>query len=411
MLPYSPLCDTDLRAYLAFLYSSCGGNGKLFDVGREVCGVVGVGENCGGGDGVGDVVARVFLGICGTVRHDARCVGLDAAFGDVSGGVGGIVDSCGSNDTGSNVGLAGDDVVGPRSGMGSGDSAGHVGQADRGKETGEKCCTESVDTVEVEEPRWKKKKREREVERKRRRAEEKAASSVGSSDASHGSGVGVDGGQKVGDCEVPEWRRKRNGVFAVRKERAQLSKFQDCDEDVRKSLVETQAKRYIAENEAAVVRARNQVLKMEEDSRRVTARLKTGVTEQNVELQRLNLNAKLATHAAAFYKEQGVGFAETVISEGLSSVLSVPSSDSECVSPDSSVSVAMVKKMERVIKDQSVKVAELERKLLKVGVAVELDEVHIMTGQPMDALGLPIEEVADENLSLEDYQATNRAYL
>jgi len=252
-------------------------------------------------------------------------------------------------------------------------------------------------------PRWREKKNEREKRRKERRRKEceEVVPEVK---------VGIEVPEKVVET-VPEWRRKGARVFEARKERGQLSKFQDCEESVRKSLVETQAKRYIAENEAAVVRAKSQALKMEEESRRVAARLKAGVTEQYVELQRLNLNEKMAKHAAAFYGEQGIGFAETVISEGLSSVLSVPSSGSECVSPDSSVSVAMVKKMEKVIKDQSVKVAELERKLMRCGVAVELDEVHIMTGQPMDALGLPIEEVADEDLSLEDYQATNRAYL
>jgi len=317
---------------------------------------------------------------------------------------------------GDNGSVSGVTVVdsGVELGLGSGSECGRNGDASVSGGSGVDVSNGldgGVDALGVDsgcvEPRWRVKKRERELRRKARRVAEKKGSEVVNEVSSAESGIKV----------VPEWRRKgtcvprASRVFEVRKERAQLSKFRDCEEGVRKSLVDTQAKRYIAENEAAVVRAKNQVLKMEEDSRRVAARLKTGVTEQNVELQRLNLNAKLAVHAAAFYKEHGVGFAETVASEGLSSVLSVPSSDGGCVSPDSSVSVAMVKKMERIIKDQSVKVAELERKLLKCGIAVELDEVHILTGQPMDALGLPIEEVADENLSLEDYQAVSRSYL
>jgi len=229
---------------------------------------------------------------------------------------------------------------------------------------------------------------------KKRRAAEGEAKASGT----------VGGEVDVDDKKVPEWRKKRSGSESSFDGGRRASKFQSCEESVRKSLVDTQAQRYIAENEAAVIRAKNQVLRMEEDSRRVAARLKTGVTEQNVELQRLKLNEKMKVHAAAFYEEHGIGFAETVVTEGLDSVFSVPSSGSGCVSPDSSVSVVMVKKMEMIIKSQAAKVTELEKKLMRCGVEVEVDEVNVMTGKPMDALGLPIEEVADENMSPGDYQ-------
>jgi len=229
----------------------------------------------------------------------------------------------------------------------------------------------------VGETMKQKKKKKRELERKKRREAEWAAfestrvagetvvesscveSVVGAVDCSESSGVSV---------PVPEWRRKRGKVdecseFRRREDRMRLSKFAGCSKEVRDELLETQAKRYIEENKAAV-------FKSQEQSRRIAAGLKAGVPERNVEVQRLQLDKRMNKFAEEYMKDDdGVSRVKTVLSEGLEDIIAVPvMSEGSSVSPDSSISVAQVNKMIKLIHGQASENEELRKAMGKLGI-------------------------------------------
>jgi len=376
MLPYSPLCDTDLRAYLAFLYSHCSRDGKLSELGGEVGGSGGIGKDSGGSNGVGDSAARVFLGICGAVEGPEGGLALDVAADYVRGGVCGLVGCGRTGGSGADVRMAGDDVVDSRCRLVGGNRFGYVGQVDGSGDCGRgetsQAGWQSVDSSQVGVPKWtrkKEKKMHRERCRKERRRCEKLTSvcqdgSVVDSDSgSREKSVGVD---EVDSGEVPEWRRKgkkKSLEVRRREERLRLSKFAGCDEAVRKELLESQAKRYIAENNTAVVKA-------EEQARRVSAGLKAGVPERNVEVQRLQLDKRMNKFAEEYMKDDdGVSRVKTVLSEGLEDIIAVPvMSEGSSVSPDSSISVAQVNKMIKLIHGQASENEELRKAMGKLGI-------------------------------------------
>lgn len=156
------------------------------------------------------------------------------------------------------------------------------------------------------------------------------------------------GGESDG---VPEWRRKAPKA-AVHK-----GVFSSCSEVVQQELVDTRARMLVARNRAAEVKA-------EADRRRLEAQLGSQSIESEVEVRRLRMEKEYVGLAQSKHDAMSVGFAETVVSSGLQSVISVPSLDgSGSVSPDSSVSVAMVKRMEGVISCLSAKLEESQKEL------------------------------------------------
>jgi len=250
-------------------------------------------------------------------------------------------------------------------------------------------CSGVVSDVSGVKSNRQRKKEERERRRKERRRQEKlkdgeevcVADSVGEV---------MEGHREVGSQDgIPEWRRRgsvssvkssergkfvsfeqgrKGGRFKSaevrrREERMRLSKFAGCDESVKKELLESQAKRYIAENNAAVVKANEQ-------ARRVTAVLKAGVPERNVEVQRLQLDKRMNKLAEEYMKDDdGVSRVKTVLSEGLEDVIAVPvMAEGSSVSPDSSISVAQLNKMIKLIHGQASENEELRKAMGKLGI-------------------------------------------
>jgi len=150
--------------------------------------------------------------------------------------------------------------------------------------------------------------------------------------------------------ELPEWRRQGPRAPYHR------SAFADCSVAVRTELRESRAKMLVEKNKTALVEA-------ECNRRRMEAKLKCQVIEREVEAARLKAEAETNRLIAEKMAKLPPGFAETIVSEGLESVFTVPQSlSSGSISPNSSVSVDMVMKMENALTKMAVRLQELESK-------------------------------------------------
>jgi len=145
---------------------------------------------------------------------------------------------------------------------------------------------------------------------------------------------------------VPEWRRK-DPKAAVHK-----GVFSDCSLAMQEQLRESRAKMLVAKNAAAAVRA-------EHDKRLLEAKMKSCYIEEDVDCQRLESKKKYERLTAEYYASRPAGYAETLLSCGVS----VPSLTSNSVSPSSSASMAEFKRMQDALKAVLARVAELEGEL------------------------------------------------
>lgn len=195
-------------------------------------------------------------------------------------------------------------------------------------------------------PNW-----ERNCERRRKKKENKKRKHTERFVVGSGSKVeerGVNG--EAGFEAVPEWRRK--DVRATYHKGA----FADCSEVVQRKLRDSRALMLVAKNEAAVVEA-------EHRRRTVEARLKSRMVEEEVEKKRLVLAAENQKLLEAKLAKLPAGYAKTLCSMGLESIVGTPSLSSGSVSPDSSISVAELKRKEAALELMTVRIAELELKL------------------------------------------------
>lgn len=266
MLQYSPLCDTNVFAYLAYLVSSRDGSSVEW-VGDK-CVIAGGREcNSGGGDDGGDVVG-ILAGLCRAARVetlgfdgsgvDRRCIGgidSDVVFDSVKGARGnvGMADS--------HVGIVGrslDDSVcfgGVQRGVAGGSQS--IGEESKflsdgsllsklEVDTDKGSCGESVVSVggtkycsKLERNRAGRRKKK--IRKLRRQSRE------------------VDN-----DCaDVPEWRRAAPNVSFSGDSRTAVGSdgrgfFSGCSEEIRSKLRDSRARALIAENErkAAVEKRR-----------------------------------------------------------------------------------------------------------------------------------------------------------
>jgi len=167
----------------------------------------------------------------------------------------------------------------------------------------------------------------------------------------------VEGVSEVASQEdtTPEWRRKNPGA-ALHK-----GYFSECSEETQRGLRESRAKMLMAKNEALEAKAKM-------DAIRAKAAVKSRNVEQLAELNRLRTEAKLkVAMESKFGKDFESGFAETIVENGLEGVCGTPSLSNGSVSPDSSISVAEVKKMERAIQKltEEVRAVKLENDVLR----------------------------------------------
>jgi len=161
--------------------------------------------------------------------------------------------------------------------------------------------------------------------------------------------------RKVNEDEsVPEWRRK-DARASVHK-----GAFADCSDEVQKRLRESRAEMLVAKNRAAVVQA-------EHERQRTEARLQARVIEQEVECARLRGVAEYEKLAETHNKKFPGGYTETLLSVGLKTMsdADMPSLTSGSVSPDSSISVAELKRKNDALIAMTAKIAELELKVMK----------------------------------------------
>jgi len=151
-------------------------------------------------------------------------------------------------------------------------------------------------------------------------------------------------GLASGEEEVPEWRRKAPRALEHK------GFFSGCARDVQEELVNTRAKMLSERNRAETAKVKLERVRAE-------ARVKSRVVELEVDAQRMKLDAERKKAVEARLKELPAGFAETLVSVGVQS--SVPSLESGSVSPDSSISVAEVERMEKAIETLTSTLTEL----------------------------------------------------
>jgi len=150
---------------------------------------------------------------------------------------------------------------------------------------------------------------------------------------------------------IPEWRRQTPKAPFHR------SAFADCSEQTRVQLRESRASMLLQRNEVAKLEA-------ECNRRRLEAKLKCQMIEKEVETARLKAEAETKRLIDLKMSFLPAGFAETVVSAGLESVFTVPQSlSSGSISPNSSISVDMVVRMERTLQKLATENEELRSKL------------------------------------------------
>jgi len=148
------------------------------------------------------------------------------------------------------------------------------------------------------------------------------------------------------------------------------SVFSQCSEETQRELRESRARRYVAENQLAEERAVASRASLKRDDA-------TRFGETKFELARQRTELKLR---ALQEKRLGVrdgGWAETVYSEGVAGVASVPLVSSGSVSPNSSISVAEEVKLRELCEVLTVRVKELE---LKLGAASAVKDAGVKYG-------------------------------
>jgi len=202
---------------------------------------------------------------------------------------------------------------------------------------------------------------------------------------------------QVGESDfVPEWRRQSPRAPYHR------SAFADCSDDVRRELRESRAKMLVEKNRVAVVEA-------ECNRRRLQAKLNCQVIEREVETARLKAEAESKRLIDEKMAKMPAGFAETVVSAGLESVFTVPQSlNTSSISPNSSVSVDFVVKMERTVESLAGKVNDLQAKLdaavaAKPVPAQSAEEKRLAVKATIDRLMASVDE--EENVDKTKKQA------
>jgi len=158
-------------------------------------------------------------------------------------------------------------------------------------------------------------------------------------------------------------KKQRQAGGVVNSAPVTRSFFQTCDDDVKKNLVKSRAKRLIRENELK-----------ELEAERKLAVLKANEVDAEVKRHRTQVLAATERNMVAIERAYGMLAATgNMTDENASRVRTVvsgtPTLSSGSISPNSSVSEAEVRKMQKDILDSEARVKQLEAMLRNVGVS------------------------------------------